>query len=835
MKALDYILKIFNLVSLEFLKRPLFYFVHLQKTNPDDDDCMNRKFKIFLLSLAAISGAALYWVIYHPLIPLSTVHLQFNRKEIVEKADSLLHQWGYDIEKIEPFVRFEGDRKLLQYIESEYAQHPDLQRWRKKVPIYSWAVTWNIKEALDSLVSETDFEKIVIWLDTGGNSLGFRVTMADDSTAKNLSLPDARAKADSVLGAMLAHERNEYEFSRVNQHSYDHRTDYFFHYLKSEPVAGIKPQIEIGIQGNTVGRFERHWPVSQMDSSSRDMVFNEIPFLVVLLAMVALYLIFSIGKLRADGLSFKYASPFAILMGIITALNVWMSFSSQWSSTINLLVSMAIGSIFIALFVLVAVACTDAIVREVWDDKLLTLDTLRRGRIFHRLFGNALLRGLAMAGIMLGCSALIFKLFSQWGPLDFNVWSTKIDVVNAWNPFLSAILNTLSSSIWLQMIATLFLVTILAKYIGHHLWIIGIVALVWGVGFGQELEWIAAPYYLRFLYWALFGGVSAWLILRYDLLTALIFHIGFFLWIEVVRLWYLQQHTLLVSSLVIITFIVIMILIALWASRKEISREELLEFTPTYVNKILERERLKRELEIARRVQLSFLPRKEPENFSMSIAHTCLPALDVGGDYYDFIPLDEDRLGMAIGDVSGKGISAAFYMTLTKGFLRSLTKSIDHPRQVLSECNRLFYENVERGHFISMIYGIFDFKNMSFTFARAGHNPVIAHLGDYGEKLLYPAGIALGLESGPIFDRVIREETVSFLPNDMFVFYTDGFSEAMNSVNNEFGEDRLYRLLSHGKELEPKALLTRVVDSVKQFMGKAAQHDDMTMVIVRIQ
>ncbi len=178
------------------------------------------------------------------------------------------------------------------------------------------------------------------------------------------------------------------------------------------------------------------------------------------------------------------------------------------------------------------------------------------------------------------------------------------------------------------------------------------------------------------------------------------------------------------------------------------------------------------ELEIARDVQMSFLPVKNPQFKGLDIAAKCIPALEVGGDYYDFVRLDESRLGIIIGDVSGKGTQAAFYMTLTKGFVKALSKTIKSPSEFLIQINELFYENVERGTFISMIYGIFDLKENTLTFSRAGHNPVLARQSDKNEiELLNPVGLALGLEKGQIFSRTIKELKVTCVPV-MLLYFT---------------------------------------------------------------
>jgi len=147
----------------------------------------------------------------------------------------------------------------------------------------------------------------------------------------------------------------------------------------------------------------------------------------------------------------------------------------------------------------------------------------------------------------------------------------------------------------------------------------------------------------------------------------------------------------------------------------------------------------------------------------------------------------------------------------------------------------LFYENVERGTFISMIYGIFDLQSRTFSFARAGHNPLLIQKGMNDKvELLCPKGLALGLEKGTLFERVIEEYTIGIQSNDIFMFYTDGFSESMNSKKEEFGEDRLQNLLQKSSLPSAEHIINHIKTEIINFVGEAPQHDDMTMLVVKV-
>ena len=154
---------------------------------------------------------------------------------------------------------------------------------------------------------------------------------------------------------------------------------------------------------------------------------------------------------------------------------------------------------------------------------------------------------------------------------------------------------------------------------------------------------------------------------------------------------------------------------------------------------------------------------------------------------------------------------------------------------MLIRINQLFYENVERGHFISMIYGVVDMKKRTFTFARAGHNPVIVRRGlDGKSEVLCPSGMALGLEKGKLFKEVIEEQKIKLKTDDFFVLYTDGFTEAMDSQQYEFGEERLYKLVEDEKGPLAKELSEVIIRKIQSFVGRTPQHDDMTMVIIHV-
>lgn len=248
----------------------------------------------------------------------------------------------------------------------------------------------------------------------------------------------------------------------------------------------------------------------------------------------------------------------------------------------------------------------------------------------------------------------------------------------------------------------------------------------------------------------------------------------------------------------------------------------------------LEQERLKEELRIAREVQQRLLPQKKPVLENIEIDSLTISAYEVGGDYYDFIYLPDGNIGFIIGDVSGKGTSAAFYMAEAKGVVQSLSKSFNNPRDLLIRTNEILYETMERKMFISMLMASMDCKNQKITFARAGHCPLLYYNKENQQvKLLQPEGIGVGLEKGQIFTQTLVEETVSFTPGDVFVFYTDGLSEARNKEGEEFGEERLCTIIRENAGKSVTEMRHVILDQILKFLDGENLADDLTLLLVK--
>jgi sigma-B regulation protein RsbU (phosphoserine phosphatase) len=253
----------------------------------------------------------------------------------------------------------------------------------------------------------------------------------------------------------------------------------------------------------------------------------------------------------------------------------------------------------------------------------------------------------------------------------------------------------------------------------------------------------------------------------------------------------------------------------------------------TIADEVAHRERLNREVEIAREVQERLFPQKLPPIRGLDYAGHCRPALGVGGDYYDFLALPHGQLGVAIGDVSGKGIAAALMMASLQASLRSeATRAPESLAAAVGNINRLVYEASSSNRYATFFYGQYSPAEGRFDYVNAGHNaPMLFHRSSSDDTLvrLEPGGTVVGL----LEDAVYVQGSVRLRPGDILVAFTDGISEAMNVDDEEWGEERLLEAIQTGRGDSSQELLEHLFEAATLFAGAAPQHDDMTLVVLR--
>ncbi len=249
------------------------------------------------------------------------------------------------------------------------------------------------------------------------------------------------------------------------------------------------------------------------------------------------------------------------------------------------------------------------------------------------------------------------------------------------------------------------------------------------------------------------------------------------------------------------------------------------------IKESLDRERLFREMLVAQEMQKRLLPQAVPRYDTLEIDAVSTPAFEVGGDYYDFVELNDHQLGIVVGDVSGKGVSAAFYMSEVKGIFQALSRMYSSPREFVIRANEALAGSVDKHSFVSLIYAVLDVRTGVLTLARAGHCPMLLVSGEQVEYVR-PSGMGMGLSRGEIFNRAIEEYSLSLREGDLCIFYTDGITEARRG-EEEFGYDRLLEAARRLRGQSATAIKDGIVENVKTFVDRQVTDDDLTLVVLK--
>jgi sigma-B regulation protein RsbU (phosphoserine phosphatase) len=247
-----------------------------------------------------------------------------------------------------------------------------------------------------------------------------------------------------------------------------------------------------------------------------------------------------------------------------------------------------------------------------------------------------------------------------------------------------------------------------------------------------------------------------------------------------------------------------------------------------------EKKRLDHDLEIARDIQRILLPSEAPAINGFQISGINVPARQVSGDYFDYIHVDQERLGVAIADVSGKGVPASLIMAICRSVLRAEAAGNPSPADVLRKVNRQLYPDIKEDMFISMAYLVLDHQRDGVTLARAGHDaPLLYQQQSQTITPIKSPGMVVGIDSGSVFDRLTVDFSIPLERNDCLVLYTDGVTETLNAEGDEYGVDRMMQSVRASANDGAQAIVKTIIRDVREFTGSVPQNDDITVIAIR--
>jgi sigma-B regulation protein RsbU (phosphoserine phosphatase) len=247
-----------------------------------------------------------------------------------------------------------------------------------------------------------------------------------------------------------------------------------------------------------------------------------------------------------------------------------------------------------------------------------------------------------------------------------------------------------------------------------------------------------------------------------------------------------------------------------------------------------EKKRMDSDLQVAQEIQRILLPSGSPTLRSYEIDGINMPARQMSGDYYGYIRVDADRWGVAIADVSGKGVPASLIMAMCRSVLRGQAPGKTSAADVLNQVNRQIYPDIKEDMFISMAYLLLDENSGDITLCRAGHDaPLLYEARTGAVRKLNPPGMALGIDAGDVFQRITKDVAVHMEPGDCLILYTDGVTEALDAAGDEYGLQRMTESIQESASQGAVAIRKRLTDDLMGFIGNSPQNDDITLIVIR--
>ncbi|MBX3008796.1 MAG: SpoIIE family protein phosphatase [Melioribacteraceae bacterium] len=780
----------------------------------------------------------------YPFSIFNKLKYEVTREEAIEIAQKYLGEHGFKADTMmkEAFIDnspVENKYLLKQLGDEGFDKYLQINKWS----VLSWVVMFH--QNLPRQIAQTTYYVDVSY---NGKVFGFTREIPDSHKSKSLMKDEAQSLIQSKIVEMYGNDFQQFSMVEYRQIDFLKRTDHSFRWEKNEPDLNGKTVITGNVQGDVVGSFHYYFEVPQKDReyfSSLDAIYGTVSVIFIIGLIITAISMF-LKKYHQGEVWMNVGKSLFILYyvsSIISLINYWPglgqgmmigNLSFVYTKLIAVVINGFILYLFLGLLLFTAWSVSESYARSLWPEKLIGADAFIKGHLTSRVSGFSILRGLVL-GTGITLTGILGSIILNKPDSNIFITATSaMDIFVGWIPVLSLGLNSIVEALITSIAVAFF--TITTTYQRWKRKWISIVAT--GATVMLSVAIIITPpslnnFGINLLSHFIFGCFLAFLFFKYDLLTlgSTLFHLA--LTSKIIVLAGSSNSFFTINFIISVMLLLISVLIYVISVIRK--KDFVLESygLPSHVLRISERERLKKELEIAARVQLSLLPKEDPKIPGYEIASISIPAIEAGGDYFDFVKLAENKMGIAIGDVSGKGVGAAIYMTLTKGILQAHAEEDVSPKNVLQKVNRLLYKTIEKNSFVSMFYAILDIDKNTINYSRAGHNPGILTTNEGNTKLLLSRGMALGLEEGSIFASTLSEEEVDLNKGDVFLLYTDGFSEAMNEKHEEYSETRLVSLIEKHKNESARELINIILKDVNKFVDNYPQHDDMTMLVVK--
>ncbi|MES1257451.1 MAG: PP2C family protein-serine/threonine phosphatase, partial [Acidobacteriota bacterium] len=604
-----------------------------------------------------------------------------------------------------------------------------------------------------------------------------------------------------------------------------------------EPVLGVDATVRNGSvwQANTVFTLPET-AARQFDSFPIARTVASSLWCVLLLAGLAIPVLREGGGNTARAMKDRSAIFLSVAAALIFLLTAWAEFDDELVSIPVVtglgmeIFSMILGSVVVG-FLFYAVNAATALsavrhTRAVRGFRLLGTTAFR-----SRIVGEELLGGWLFAPLFVSVPLLVSALLRVpvFGGYEDTVLLSRL-------PVIDAVLNSLSQSS-AGILALAGTLIPLALRFSRARWMPPVlIALFASVTYAMLESSFRGSSAADLMSAALNGAVFLWLYTRFGVLGAISGHTSARLLTSAAALLLQPSSELgITGGEVLLFFAGLGFLYLLGALRGSAVVAELYGESSARIQARSRREELLAEFNVARSAQQQMLPSHPPQLPGYTISASCEPAREVGGDLYDFLPLSDGRWGIGVADVSGKGVPAALYMTLTKGLLCAAAQDSGDPHRILVAVNKHLRAVTKKKMFVTMALGALDPETGRVDYVRAGHNPTVWRRTAAGEtRFLTGPGIGLGIAGPALFSKTLTTESLELASGDALVFYSDGLTEAMNKTLEEFGEERLAAAVERADGMHATATRDSILKEVSRFLEGGHSQDDLTIAVLRV-
>jgi len=652
-----------------------------------------------------------------------------------------------------------------------------------------------------------------------------------------------RARADAFVQSRAFPGAPHPQFESARPTILRTRTDWVFRYRvpSTFPIGKVAPLLNVYFAGD---RFAG-WNLSEEYSDGKpfdgenggDIIITLIRFAVMFAVMLVLLIVFlrkyHAGEVGVETASVLFIAMLALELIVDVAMHGSMAegvgmggIDARMTSYAQVGFKLLFIDLPLSVVMFLAWAVGESIARERWSDRLASFESVLRRDPVNATVGQSVMRGLltapAYAAAGLGVAAIPILLHIAWP--DIGAGSQYVLFLGG--PFTLLLCAALDALLF--PIGALLGVLAFASR-RHLLWAGVLVAIVLGVAGGMS-EPPLEPALLRFAFG--FGGAAAAvaIFMATDLLTTVtaVFFGAMLLYGLPLML---TAHGELLTRLLIAVATPVLLAIAFAAAGLMTKREVVYthdDLAP-HVKRIVERERVKAEIDAANRIQAALLPLDVPELAGASVASHYRAATEIGGDYFDFLPQPNGEIGIAFGDVSGHGLTSGIVMAMAKAALLVQVGANSSPRVVLEVLNEIVIKTAPKRILMTFFFGLLDPATHTLCFASAGHlDPYVFRAASRRLEPLSSWGFPLGVRRRDPF----RELTVEFETGDRLILYSDGLIEAVDDDGEPFGFDRFERVLSDAGHMSADEIKKSLLAAVKKFTHNRPPEDDQTLVVV---